>query len=243
MNRCVLNVATGSYVCGQERLIKALSPISEVTRHTWANCLPEGSPSHTERPYAFKAYALAHAADAGATTLLWADACILPIRSMEPLWERIEREGYWIARNGWTNYEWTADSAYPDLFPTHSPQDARRVNRTIPHVVATAFGLSLKTPIGRNLFAEYYRLASHTKAFCGPWINANYQEKPGDMRPLMGDRCQPCGSSDVRGHRHDQTALSVIAWRLGCKLTESPHIFSYLGGETEQTILVADGGY
>jgi len=50
----------------------------------------------------------------------------------------------------------------------------------------------------------------------------------------------------VRGHRHDQTAASVIAWRLGFELTNPPNIFAYgRAGEAhdERTILLADGSY
>jgi hypothetical protein len=251
--RAVVNVSTGHYVKGAERLYSNLMASKEATPYFYKNRLPEGSPTHQDVPYAFKAYALKEAEKAGYTTLLWTDACILPIKPLGPLFERIERDGYWISNNGWTNYEWTADSAYPELFDPHlfhpwaehpmALENSRNINRTIPHVVATTFGISLAHPLGKAFLDEYYRLASETKAFCGPWINANYQAKPGDMRPLMGERCQPCGPADVRGHRHDQTAASVIAWRLGFRLTNAPDIFAYRGGETDKTSLVADGAY
>ena len=144
----------------------------------WTNQLPPGSPPHrlhgafagTQEkniPYAFKAYALVEAAKQY-DTLLWADACILPVQPLESLWERIERDGYWISRQGYNNYEWTADSAYPDLFPSVTLDNARELQRRIPHVVATSFGLSMKHPQGRAFLSEYYRLASTTRAFCGP---------------------------------------------------------------------------
>ncbi len=236
--RTVVNVATCRYVKGQERLTASLARDGE-NYCVWNDRtgLPLGCPSHQDVPYAFKAFALRQAADTGSTTLLWADASILSIQPLDELWQKIERDGYWIANNGYTNYEWTADSAYPDLFPEvwleerdgREPhlEHARAINREIPHVVATAFGISLKHPVGSMLLHEYLRLAK-TKAFCGPWAN---------------DQSSPCGPPDVRGHRHDQTALSVIAWRMGCKLTNCPEWFSYRGGETEGTVLVADGSY
>ena len=49
------------------------------------------------------------------TTLLWCDACIVPVRPLEPLWEKIERDGYWFCANGWSNYEWTAALAYWEM--------------------------------------------------------------------------------------------------------------------------------
>ena len=64
--------------------------------------------------------------------------------------------------------------------------------------------------------------------------------------PWRNDATTPCGGPDVLGHRHDQTALSVIAARAGCKLTEPPEFFAY-GKHTEavdpRVILLADGAY
>ena len=254
--RAVVNVATGTrFIRGQQRLTAWLAQHSEDYLH-WNDRtgLPAGSPSHQDVPYAFKAYALKCAVEKGATTLLWCDASIIPIRPVGELWTRIERDGYWIGNNGFSNYEWTADLSYVDLFASmflweesNALECARAVNRHIPHVVATSFGLSLKHPIGQQIFDEYYRLASETEAFCGPWFNELQIRHAMPHSELIewikSGKCAPCGPPDVRGHRHDQTALSVIAWRLGCQLTNSPEVFSYRGGENEKTILVADGAY
>ena len=231
--RAVVSVATGRYVAGRERLGAHLRG-GGVEFITWgSNGLPGSWPSHQAKPYAFKGYALEFCRPTF-DTLLWCDASIvLGPRPLADLFEKIETDGYWIARNGWTNYEWTADSAYPDLFPGVDLEDAREMNRKIPHVVATAFGLSMKHPVGRIFLAEYFRLASQTSAFCGPWTNG----------PAYHDnsRQAPCGPPDVRGHRHDQTAASVLAHRLGMKLSDCPEWFSYFGGETDKTCLIAKG--
>lgn len=217
-NRCIVSVAAGlnlagePYAKGLARLIA--SPLLYSTLMTWRDALPHGSPSHQDVPYAFKAYALKTAADQGFDTLLWCDACIVPgARSFNDLWEKIETQGYWFSRNGYWNSEWTAESAYADLGVTHEE------NAAIPHVVATAFGLSLKHSAGREFLDEYFRLAQ-TKAFCGPWS----------------------GGIGVQ-HRHDQTAAGVLAWRLKMQLTDPPEWFAYRKGETEKTVLVADGNY
>jgi len=237
MNACVVNVATGSYLKGQKRLA-AVCEAQGVQGSYWRDMVPSGAPSHTDVPYAFKAYAL-HDVEVtrGCDVLLWCDASILPIAPLQPLFAKIEREGVWLARNGWTNYQWTANEAYGILLPEYSLNDARAVNGGIQHVVATAFGVDVRHPVGRAIFDDYFRFASETRAFCGPWINTagNTPDKP----PRYGN----CGPEDVLGHRHDQTALSVLAWRYGVKLTEPPEIFAYKGGETDATILVADGGY
>lgn len=254
MSRLIVNVATDSYVNGQDRLSAAMTQLGETTQ-CWRNNFPPGCPPHRTRgilagsreqdcvPFAFKAYALKAAADAGHTSLLWCDACIVPLKPIDELWEKIECEGVWFNRNGWTNYEWTAESAYPDLFPEWNAYvdgyiTAREENKRIPHVVATTFGLNLKHEKGAAFLAEYYRLASETRAFCGPWQNSASPREQGrnSDRPTGY-----CGPPDVLGHRHDQSAASVIAWRLGVELTDSPKFFSYEGGQTNETVLVARG--
>jgi hypothetical protein len=249
MSRAIVSVATGRYTRGLDRLTEWCAANGE-DYITWRDKLPPRSPTHQEIPYAFKSFALKAAAD-GADTLLWCDASIIPIRPLAPLWERIERDGYWIANNGWSNYEWTADSAYPALFPQWENNisdgcdryaSAKTANRDIKHVVAGCFGLSMAHPLGKAIFDEYYRLASTTKAFCGPWTNARYALGPDEQFPPTNLRCEPCGPPDVRGHRHDQTALSVIAWRLGCKLTNCPYILDYKSDRHDPgTIILMDG--
>ena len=223
MNRAVVTVATDRYVKGALRLADRLVGMGEQHRY-WLDCLPPGTPPHKEVPYAFKATALRNVSRRF-STLLWADACIYPVKPLTELWERIERDGAWIARNGWMNSEWTASSAYEALGVT------REENAQIPHVVATAFGLSLEHPKGRQLLDEYCRLGLETNAFQGPWTN---------RAPNL------CGDASVMGHRHDQTALSVVAWRLGIPLEEEGLLSYGKVGDDDinpRTILLADGSY
>lgn len=235
MSRCVINVATGRYVVGQQRL-KAM-----FDGHTafmgWADELPPGSLPHATYPYNFKSNALRAAAEAGHDVLLWTDACIVPYRSLDPLWDRIETTGAWISRNGWMNSEWSADPFYLHAGVT------REQNAQIPHVVATAFGLDLRTEVGRGIYEDYLRL-SQTPAIQGPWCNRNHPQHTNAPR-MIGDRlwCDPCGPPDVIGARHDQAILSVLAWKYGVELTSPPQWFSYRGGEVDSTILIADGKY
>lgn len=242
MFRAVVNVATGEhYRKGQARLARILDfdldildldsdlllwedlPHLDEGDNTAIYQIPAAWPSHRDKPYAFKAYALETAAQRGYDLLLWMDAAVKPVRSLEPLWERIERDGYWFAENAWNNYEWTADSAYPALFPTYGDwgvagevsRYARNINRSVPHVIACAFGLNLRSAVGEHFLHEYFRLASETSAFCGPWWNSN---NPANRDKDPG-KSGPCGPPDVIGHRHDQTAASLIAWQMGMRLT------------------------
>lgn len=238
MNRVVVNVATGAhYLKGQHRLTEALALLGE-DYQVWPDKLPPGSPAHSEIPYAFKAYALEQARKSGYTLLMWADASIVPIAPLDPIFQYAEQHGVWLADNGWSNAQWTCDAAYPDLFVDNGwgIDFAREKNRKIKHVVATTFAIDVQHPKGALFLVEYMRLAK-TNAFKGPWWNSNGERE--DYRTKPG--AEPCGPPECLGHRHDQTAASVIAWRLGIPLTTCPRFFSYDGQQTSETILIAKG--
>ena len=98
--RAIVNVAWGYYRAGQTRLANALQTNLGEQPAAFLVCEPEPSwPRHEEKPYAFKAYALKEASER-ATVLLWLDASVLPVKSLEPLWRRIEETGAMVFNNG-----------------------------------------------------------------------------------------------------------------------------------------------
>jgi hypothetical protein len=206
--RAVVNVSFGErFLLNGSRLERALTAQGE-NLIRWHG-LPFGSPTHEETPFAFKAFALHSALEQGATVLLWADSSIVPLQSLDPLWALIEQQGYWFSENfphgrrfgPWTNGQWTSDAALVPLGIT------RAESFTFPHVIATAFGLDTRQAIAQQFLAEYLRLATEGTAFQGGLSNHDLS--------MSKDR-------RVLGHRHDQTAASVIAWRLGMLLTKPP---------------------
>lgn len=220
MRRVAVNVSTGTtYRALQGRLNAKLHEYGNCGIKLWSEPLPKSWTPHKEVPYRFKKHAL-YAALADADLILWLDSAILPLRSLEPLWKQIEEVGYFIPANGdMMNYEWTAESAYDDLFPEITREAAIGLNRRVPHCSSAAFGFNLDSWIGRRALEEFSRFANG-RAFCGPWANSNGPDKnryqAEHLRKLY--TTAPCGPADVRGHRHDQTALSVVAWRLQMNL-------------------------
>jgi hypothetical protein len=179
--------------------------------------LPPGSPAHLDNPYAFKIYAIEEAIKLAYTHILWADSSVVAVRSVEPIWSKINNEGYWLSRNRLehTCGEWTSDAALPILGTT------REEAFKIPQTAGTAFGVNISHPTGKKFFEELKRL-ERAGAFKGPWVN-DHGEASEDRR--------------VKGHRHDQTAASVVAHQMKLKLTVQPAYFSDHHGETDETIL------
>lgn len=212
-NRCIVNVSTGGYVGGLDRLGERVQGENLLV---WRDCWPTHSPSHSQVPYAFKCYAIDEALQRGHDVILWADASIVPVKPLEPLWQLIETQGYWIANNGWNTGQWCCDSALEPLGIT------REAAFGIPHPVAASFGLDFRHETARKFFRQWFDLAKDGRAFRGPWRNDQGQASP-DTRVL--------------GHRHDQTCMGVIAHRLGMRLIDPPAWLAYHGNETDETVL------
>jgi hypothetical protein len=216
INRVIVNVATGRYRALQDRLANAV--IHEPAyKRWWGYHLPPGSPTHEDVPYAFKIYAIKNMMEEGIPAIMWMDSSIVPQAPLNPLWELIERQGYWFSANPpWDCGQFTCDAALPAL------GISREEAFNIPHVMATAFGLDFRHDITREFYTEYMRLVNEKTAFRGAWNNRN-----------------KAASSDPRvlGHRHDQTVASVLAWRLGMTLTTPPEFIVDGGKPTDRTIL------
>ncbi len=236
-DRVVVSFATGRYVKGQWRLIDRMGDLGEQVM-AWTDEAIPGCPAHEERPYAFKAAALDYAAASGFKRLLWCDACIYPLGTLERIWDHAATYGAWISKNGWRNDQWTAEWAYEHLQVT--PEQNGRFH----HVIATAFAVDLTTAAGRWILSRYIDICLKTPALVGPWKNGPIE---GPRSPKTVPRQAPCGDPAlVLGHRHDQTVLSAVAGRWGLKLTDPPDFIAYGKVGTEQdprTILLADGDY
>lgn len=201
--RVIVSVATGHYEPMLDRLVSKLEGETVMSYR-------RADPPHHLAPYVFKATAIERARTMGFTTVLWCDSSIVPIRPLAPLWEKIEQEGYWFSENlpygrldlpVWNCGQWTSDAALPVLGLTREEAFA------IPQVIATSFGLCFEHEIAREFFRQFKAFADDRRAFQGPWRNDNHEASADDR---------------VRGHRHDQTVASVIAYRLGMKLTTPP---------------------
>lgn len=207
MKSCVVNVAIGGwYPRGQDRLAESLRAQGyDGDLLFWKDTYPPGSPTHKEAPYAFKVCALEHARARGYETAIWADCSIKFIKSPEPLFDIIEERGYWFMTQGWNVGQWCSDDALPKLKIT------RDVAFKIPMVAATFFGLNFHEEDSIKVL-EWQRARCEDGSFLGSWTNDLHEVS---MHP------------QVLGHRHDQTALSVVIHKRGLIMEYPPSFFAY----------------
>jgi len=100
MKRCVVNVAVESwYPRGQNRMRATLNNVGYDGDMLFWDSLPPGCPSHDDVPYGFKAFSLEMAQSRGYGPSLWCDSSTWFLRNPAPVFERIERDGYYLWRN------------------------------------------------------------------------------------------------------------------------------------------------
>lgn len=234
MKAVVCTVALGGwYPAGAARLIATMrehSPAIEVQAHV--NTLPFGAPraviedGYDYTAYCAKPFALAAAMMSGADIAILVDAAFFAVRDVHPLITHIARNGYYLCKNGNKVGTWCSDRAVPRLGMT------REKLMEMEEVSSYCVGLNFADGRSVELLHRWCGFASDRVTFAGPHTSNFY-----DGRNLG------FVSSDVRvrGHRHDQTALSVIANLMGMTgWCERPLFTSYAPG-TEQTVLVNQG--
>ncbi len=209
MTRCVVNLAVGgSFARGQARLRAALADTDPgLPVFAYGPRWPEGCPSHEDLPYAFKLWAMVQAIGHGFTTVIWMDSSAVPVRSVAPLFEVAEREGAFVSDNyGWKNGQWTTDAFLAAEGTTRDAQMA------VPHCSALVFGVCLTHPKGVILFDWLRTLAKKPEIMAGARDNA-------DKSCSKDPRCL--------GHRHDQSLISLLAWRLEIPLQSNDLFVDY----------------
>lgn len=106
--RAIINVSTERYWPGQQRLIETAGEYKVLA---WKHEHEVGAPPHRDNMYAFKPYAFQKAYEIGYRYLLWLDASMNVIKDLKPIFDIIERDGYFFQDSGWTNDRWTNQAA------------------------------------------------------------------------------------------------------------------------------------
>lgn len=216
---CLINVGVGrGYPRGQDRLVKSISEVAPEWPTLMYKQWPPGCPPHSEAPYAFKHHAIRRAEEAGHKVIIWIDASCILRKPPVAMVAAAQKHGYAISIDGWNCAQWNNDLNL-EYFGV-----SRDRAESIPTCIATSYALDLSHPNGRHILAALED-AQHT--FPGAWNND-------DQSCSADPRCM--------GHRHDQAALSMIAWRLGLPLYSHPNFFSYNSPNIAESVAVVSVG-
>ena len=229
IHRRVINFARGSwYPKGQQRLMGSIlrdshpAPAMSLFQNEEVDV---GQPPHSEIPYAFKLGCFQRALAEGVDLVLWLDAACYAVRDITPVFDHIEKHGYFfVGASGegeaHTIGKWTNDATL-DAFGFE-----RDEVMDVPQQSTCCVGLDLRRQDMRQWLHTW---VTHRAFFKGRWDNKQLTE-----------------SSDPRclGHRHDQSVAALITHVM--KLDVHPrdnHLFAYECCPNPQpTVCILSGG-
>lgn len=225
----------GWYGRGIARMIQEFDRVSPgYTIQAHVNTLPFGAPANVIEnrydytPYLAKPFALASAMMAGADIAILLDAAFFPIRPIAPLIDHIARTGYYLCDNGYLVGEWCSDRAMERMGQTRDKLFKMR------ECSSYAVGLNFADGRSHELVHRWCGFAGDRLTFPGP-----HTAEWGDGR----NKGFVSADKRVRGHRHDQTTLSVLANQMGMTdFVARPRFCTYKGFETAETVLLNEGG-
>ena len=235
MNVIVATVALGGwYPLGAARLIHTMrehNPGIQVQAHV--NTLPFGAPAdviedgYDYTAYCAKPFALASARFIGADIAILVDAAFYSVRNIHPLIDYIASHGYYFCDNGNKVGEWASDRCLDRTGVLRT--NAMNMNEVSSYCV----GLNFADGRCIELLHRWCGFASDRLTFPGPHTGILHKGRnPGFVST----------DPSVKGHRHDQTVLSILAHKMAMTtLCERPRFTAYEGSETNQTVLLNRG--
>ncbi|PCJ57934.1 MAG: hypothetical protein COA65_08725 [Rhodospirillaceae bacterium] len=223
--KAIINVATGRYIKGQDRLSRSLLEVGfDGTFLSWTKEVSIGAPLHKDNPYAFKIYAFDQALKAGYTKILWVDASIYAIKPLDPIWEHLDKHGHMKQYAGHLCGTWSSDSQLECFGITRDEAMDMEM-----HGNGGFFALDFETEIANEFFTRW-KQAMLDGQFKGSWNNDNNCES-------ADPRCKGC--------RHDMTCGSIIANQLKMSALPENLLMAYVGEQyetpPETVVMLAQG--
>ena len=201
MKRCIINFSKGNWFpLGQERLRFSVQNLSNIDVLSFSDENEIGSPSHLEKPYAFKVFAFYKALELGYDIVLWCDSSLYATRDVKPLFEKREKEGSLLCSGDLKCSEWTNDNML-NYFGISRDESA-----SMDHLTASLIGFNFNFQECRDFLSRW---KDSIQVFPGNASNENGSES-------SDSRC--------KGHRHDQSAASIIANQLSMKIDKDQYI-------------------
>jgi hypothetical protein len=211
-NRCVISLGAGrkGFTKSLKRLQESLLRVNFKGDFLgWDDELPEGSPTQFQAPMAFKTFCFLEAKRRGYEEILWIDAPIVALRSLDPIFKMIGDRGYITFTNnyGQSLGQWSSD----EVLNLHniSRDDAM----LIPETPTSAIGLSMQSELGKKFLDRWHQMTTDGLTCRG--INEPIRSLDDYYAIAWNKECRVSKDPRVGGHRFDQTAAGIIAHQLG----------------------------
>lgn len=173
--KAIVNVSTnkGNYYKSQERLRQSLIGRTDADVYMFKSEIEVLAPLHRDNNYAFKVYAIDKMFQKGYTQVLWLDSSVYAINDLKPIWDIIDKKGYFIQYSGWKAEEWTNDR-------TLKAFGLKREDMKIPMFSSGVTGINLNHPIGKKFF-ELWTKSMIDGYFIGDWSNHRHDQSLGSI--------------------------------------------------------------
>lgn len=168
------------------------------------------SPEHSEIPYAFKPHAINEIRKKGFEIVIWMDSPVYCIKSIDKFIEYININGFIFFDNlGYTIGDYTSDECLNNYSMNRDESFKHQM------IMACLMGFNFKNEKATKLFDKYLSATRILGCYEGDWTNESNQVSQ-DNR--------------VKGHRHDQSVMSILLAKEKIKPLH-PHstFFAYFG--------------
>jgi len=193
-NKCIVSFGKGhNFERGVDRLQNYVSNLVKIPFFGFKE-YPKYCPTHQESPFAFKFYCIQECYKKEFTSILWLDSSVIIKNDLSEVFNYIDTQGYFFIKNWHSCGMYCHDKALITLGIT------REDSFNIPSIQGTNFGLNLSFEKSRMFLNILLGLSTDGITFPGPCDNENFHASK---------------NLGVKGHRHEQTAMSIIALKLG----------------------------
>lgn len=177
--------------------------------------VPRGCAMHKDIPYQFKPFCIWNAYLSGYRQILWLDAPIYPNKGVDYFFNKINQNGYFILGDaGWNLGEWCSDRVLNHY------RIGREQSFKMPQCLSGVLGFDLERPDVFNVFKR--------------WMDESHITFPGDWDNKTGSVSK---DPRVRGHRHDQTSIAILANQAGWEFTDCQTDNCFFYGDHKDYIL------
>lgn len=215
---CIVCVGIGNWhPLGVQRLAESLRGWDGVF-YGWSEQYPPECPAHQEVPYGFKVRALQYGLSHNnfeCENVLWLDSSFWAIGDVNRIFDIIDRDGYFLWHSGWNCSTWTNDKSLRYFNVTRDEAES------IPMIAAGCLGLSRRSPVAMS-FLDQWDQAMRSGTFQGA-----HKRSPEDKE-----------DSRYRGHRHDQSSASILAYQHGMRIHEGDDLVSYWREDLKPTTVL-----
>jgi hypothetical protein len=209
MRIAITTFATGSYIQRQKSLLQSIKQYApHIDFYPYYDFKEIGSPEHKENPYAFKVYCIQKVRNMGYEIVIWLDAPIFLMKSIDDWIQEIQQVGVFLQEGGFKVGQWANDSSL--RYFQISRDDAMRYG----NIHAQIMGFDFTNTETHTFFAKWKECCNRG-LFKGEWNNHKNTESQ-DLRCL--------------GHRHDQTCAELVAYEQHIPLSK-PALGRYFGAK------------